>query len=115
MGFCRRPHLPIMLAYNTVWEVDLDGAMGWIVIGFERKIKTVIWAKRFKEGLGQAIVLGRPLFEFLANVNRTLMEEEVWLLDDEAESRPRTNPGSGRHLTPYRRDSGQPTVNQNCR
>jgi hypothetical protein len=62
---------------NTAWEVEVDGSLWWVVIGFDKTMKTVIRTSRFKRGLGQRIVRGGPLFDFVEQVNRTLMEEEV--------------------------------------
>ena len=62
---------------NTAWEVDVNGETWWVVIGFERTMKTVIRARQSKLGLGPTIVRTGPLFEFVALVNQKLMEEEV--------------------------------------
>ena len=62
---------------NTAWEVDVSGVTWWVVTGFDRTMKTVIRAEPFKGGLGQQIVRGGPVFDYVEGVNRTLMGEAI--------------------------------------
>lgn len=60
---------------NSAWRRTVDGACWWIVIGLHDTLETVIHAGR-KKGLGESIVRGGELYQFVERVNRDLMSGE---------------------------------------
>jgi hypothetical protein len=60
---------------NSAWRRIIGGAPWWIVIGLHDTLETVIHAGR-KKGLGESIVRGGELYQFVERVNRDLMSGE---------------------------------------
>ncbi len=61
---------------STAWEVIVDGRNWWVVIGLHDTIKTVINTSKMKLGKGDAIICSGLLYDFVARVNRDLMNTE---------------------------------------
>jgi hypothetical protein len=60
---------------STAWEVDVDGLAWWVVIGINDTIKTMYPTNNRKSGTGGNIITSGEMYEFVADVNRKLMEE----------------------------------------
>lgn len=59
---------------NSAWTREIDGRRWWVVIGLHDTVETVIDTD--KRGLGDAIVTGGEVYDFVAKVNRELMLAE---------------------------------------
>lgn len=60
---------------NSAWRRTINGTCWWIVIGLHDTLETVIRAGA-KRGLGESIVRGGELYDFVEKVNGELMSQE---------------------------------------
>ena len=61
---------------NSTWSLIVRGSCWRVVIGLHDTVETIIRADKAKSGFGDSIVRSGEVYDFVAKVNRELMQAE---------------------------------------